>query len=941
MAEANSHTDEASSAEVEADAGLTAANRMNGRAEPLPAPDYFDNQDLELNRVVRLARTGGLVIIASQFAYLAWDLSIWRVLPTGIMACHAGNILAGCIALALSFSDRSWLARHWRALAFWTCTAVIVGMTGISVITGASETLFVAGILFIVASGSTMPWEPKWQAAFNIISLIALAISVPRTFGGFSGLQWIELLTAIGFAQGTNLTFTRSREELSRRLIRLRESEERLRAEMAQRERTSHKLAESEAMLRTIFDATVDLVTITRFSDGTLIDVNPAIEQYGLTRAMVLGSTTLSFGVWPNPERRNEFLRMLDRDGIVRNLELERPRPDGGLTTILMSAALAEIGGEKCAVAISRDITKLKENERELIVAREAALAASQAKSEFLSGMSHEIRTPMNAILGMSELLTETPLNDEQRKYLSVMQANGNSLIALINDILDLSKVESGRLSLEQTPFDLESVTDAVGATLGVSAHAKGLELVVHIGREVPRDLVGDPLRLKQVLINLVGNAIKFTELGEIVIRVEHELGTEEPGWLRFAVADTGIGIAADKIASLFSSFTQVDTSIARRYGGSGLGLSIVRRLVELMGGRTWIESRLGAGSTFYFTANFGMDAGASAASRVLNTGGAAERAKLAGIRALVVDDNRVNRMVVREIIAARGVVVAEANSGAQALSELKSARRAGLPFDLIILDCRMPVMDGFEVMQHLRHGVEHDDPVVLMLTSDDLNIQIPRVRELGLDAYIVKPVRPSELLAAIATALAGRNRANTAGAIAKPAEGASRDATATRAIVADALASPALSDRAVADRPMRLLLVDDSADNRLLINSYLRRMPYRIDEAENGEVAFQKATTERYDLILMDMHMPLVDGLEATRMIREWERLHEAPRTPIVVLTASALEEDIRRALAAGADAHVSKPITKAMLLEALRKIIPASDEAEPKRFKATVAGH
>ena len=478
---------------------------------------------------------------------------------------------------------------------------------------------------------------------------------------------------------------------------------------------------------------------------------------------MVLGTTTFGLDLLPDPERRAEFLVRLNRDGVVRNLQFDLAHPNSGVPiSILMSSAVAQINGEKCVVSVVRDISQLKANERELIAAREAALAASQAKSEFLSDMSHEIRTPMNAILGMAELLSETPLDAQQRNYLAVMQANGDSLIALINDILDLSKVESGRLSLEQAPFDLEAVADSVGATLGVGAHAKGLELAVHIESEVPRHLVGDPLRLKQVLINLVGNAIKFTERGEVVVRIDREPGADEPGRLRFAAADTGIGIAADKIANLFSSFTQVDSSIARHFGGSGLGLSIVRRLVELMDGRTWIESRLGAGSTFFFTANFGVDALATPAPDISTPASVATLTQLAGLRALVVDDNRVNRMVVREIIAAKGIDVAEADSGLQALGELESARRAGLPFDLMILDCRMPVMDGFEVIQHLRYGADHDDTVVLMLTSDDLKIQIPRARELGLNAYIVKPVRRVELLAAIMTALAGRNRSTT-----------------------------------------------------------------------------------------------------------------------------------------------------------------------------------
>ena len=297
-------------------------------------------------------------------------------------------------------------------------------------------------------------------------------------------------------------------------------------------------------MLRTIFDATVDLISIVRLSDGRLIDVNQAIENYGVTRAMVVGSATIALSLWPDPAKRVEFLEQLKREGVVRNRELQMRRPDGTLATMLASAALAEIGGEKCVVAIWRDIGTLKENERELIAAREAALAASQAKSEFLAGMSHEIRTPMNAILGMTELLADTPLNDQQRKYLDVMQANRDSLIALVNDILDLAKVESGRLNLERMPFDLEALMDTVGEALAVGAHAKGLELVVHLTPGLPRNLVGDPLRLKQVLINLIGNAIKFTARGEIAVTVERLSGADTAAQLRFAVSDTGHGRA-------------------------------------------------------------------------------------------------------------------------------------------------------------------------------------------------------------------------------------------------------------------------------------------------------------------------------------------------------------------------------------------------------------
>jgi two-component system, sensor histidine kinase and response regulator len=971
MAQIHPNQPQTSISPGEINAALVHANGLDPGIEPLPSLAYVPNQDLESDRLIRMARAGALIIIVFQFAYLAWDMSVWRVLPVGLMACHLGNILVGFVGLGLTFMNRSWPVRHFRALAFGTCTAVIAGTTRIAMITGISEPLFVACILFIVASGSTIPWEPRWQAAFNFVPLIAIAISGPRTYDNVSDLRWVEIGAALVFSQITNLTFTRFRADLLSHLAKLRVSEERLRAESTQRERTARDLAESEAMLRTIFDATVDLVTIVRFSDGKLLDVNQAVEHYGVTRAMVLGSTTHALGIWTDPHGRAEFLDQIKREGVVRNRELEMRRPDGALATMLVSAALAEIGGEKCVVAIWRDIGEIKENQRELIAAREAALAASQAKSEFLSGMSHEIRTPMNAILGMSELLADTPLNDQQRKYLNVMQANGNSLIALINDILDLAKVESGRLSLEHLPFEIETLLDAVGEALAVGAHAKGLELVMRLAPEVPRHLIGDPMRLKQVLLNLVGNAIKFTLQGEVVVSIECEPGADAPARLRFTIADTGIGIAEVEIPKLFSSFVQAGSSTARQFGGSGLGLSIVRRLVELMGGCTWVDSRLGLGSTFYFTANFALNDDLSQGIESTDTAKMPSMSPLDGKRALVVDDNRVNRMVVREIVASRGADVAEADSGVQALDELKSARLSGRPFDLMILDCRMPDMDGFKVVEQLRRGADRPradgpmanqpganqrganqddkhDTVVLMLSSDDLNIQLPRVRELGLDAYIVKPVRRAELLAAINTALATRNRANFADSVAQPHATANGGVAIALSAVSPTLAFDARAlgtatpppasqpESAMINGFARLLLVDDSADNRLLIKSYLRRMPYRIEEAENGQEAVQKATITRYDLILMDLQMPVVDGLEATRMIRDWELASDSSRTPIIVLTASVLQDDVRKTLAAGADAHLSKPVTRGMLLQAIHELGAPDDESPSNRDDA-----
>ena len=473
------------------------------------------------------------------------------------------------------------------------------------------------------------------------------------------------------------------------------------------------------------------------------------------------------------------------------------------------------------------------------------------------------------------------------------MVANGNSLLDLINSILDLAKIEAGRLQIERTPFDLIDLVEKTISTFSARAHTKGLELTARIAPDVPEQLKGDPLRLRQILINLLGNAIKFTPAGEIKLTVERDLASADPGALRFSITDTGSGIPADKIEALFGAFTQADSSTTRQYGGSGLGLAIVKRLVDLMGGRIWIESVAGAGSTFAFTVAL------EAAPKVI-VPRPDTAPNLAGVNILVVDDNPTNRLIVREMLASRGAQVAEAESGPDALAMIRVANAAGRSYQIILIDMRMPGMDGLETSRLIRAEAGPTRLLILMLSSDDLKPQLARLRASGLDLYLVKPITRTELFAAIARLLEQ---------VPSPDRGTAEPVL------------EAVSTTASALPPIAILLVDDSADNRLVIEAYLKREPCAIDYAENGEVAVAHFAARRYDVVLMDLHMPVMDGYAATKAIRAIEAERGVPRTPVVALTASVFEEAAREAAAAGCDAHVMKPIKKAALLDLIRK--------------------
>ena len=641
--------------------------------------------------------------------------------------------------------------------------------------------------------------------------------------------------------------------------------------------------------LRTLIDHLRDFVFI-KDAQCRFVTVNKVlIEAYGCqSEEEVAGKTDFDFGPGDLAEiYQGDDLRVLREGESLINLEEEIQTADGGrrwlLTTkVPLRGPTGEIVG---LVGICRDITSRKQAEQELKAAKEAAEVANRAKSDFLANMSHEIRTPMNAIIGMTELVLDTSLAPEQQDYLETVQSSAEGLLGIINDILDFSKIEAGRIELEKETFDLrECLADAI-KTLSVRAHGKGLELVCDIDATVPSLISGDPLRLRQVLINLVGNAIKFTDAGEVVVRAAPVHETKEEVRLLFQVRDTGIGITKDQQQRIFHAFEQADMSTTRKYGGTGLGLAISSRLVQLMNGQIDVESEPGRGSTFQFEATFGI-ANADDLQEVDFT-----HAKLHDLHVLIVDDNATNRRMLLDICRnwrMRPEAVSDAES---ALSRMRAAANTDNPFKLILTDASMPEVDGFTLA-----GQIQQDPnlgtIVMMLSSLDRPMEIQRCESLGIRSYLVKPVKQSELFDAIVLALIG-----------------------------DAPLREAAVNNARSTRSLSVLLAEDSLANQKLALGLLGRWGHRVTVAQDGMEALRAIAKENFDVVLMDVQMPNLDGLQTTEEIRRQER-QTGRHLSIVAMTAHAMKGDREKCLAAGMDAYVSKPVRPLELRQAIETL-------------------
>ncbi|MGB4066048.1 MAG: response regulator [Azonexus sp.] len=663
-----------------------------------------------------------------------------------------------------------------------------------------------------------------------------------------------------------------------------------IRTDITDRKRIEAQLSEQLHLVEELIEA-IPLPVYLKDSAGRYVRLNKAFELFfQISREELLGHTLNDLLPPEDASLHTEKDAELFANKGMQSYEASVHSRDGLIhDTVYRKAVLTRRDGSVSGLlGVIVDITERKRAEVEVLRAKEAAEAASRAKSDFLANMSHEIRTPMNGVIGMTDLALETALTAEQREYLTIAKSSAESLLTIINDILDFSKIEAGKLLVEEISFDLYRLIAEVLKPLALRAHEKGIELLSEVLHDVPRYVRGDPSRIRQVLVNLVGNAIKFTNDGEIALRTELLQLQDGHAIVHFSVRDTGIGIAPDKQDLIFDAFSQEDTSTTRRYGGTGLGLSICRRLVELMGGRIWLHSQMGEGSTFHFSVQLELSEQATSAQ--------GSQVNLVGRRILVVDDNATNRRILSSMLSLLKTIPRAVDSAQAALALMEEGNT---DFDCILLDAQMPEMDGYELARRL-HATYKYLPPMLMLSSGALRGDAQRCQEAGIAGFFSKPISLDELHAAL-----GRLFDNAP-------------------ITNDATGAPLVTRHSLreARRALNILLVEDHPTNQKLALGLLGKWGHQATLARNGQEALDILATRSFDVILMDMQMPVMGGIEATQRIRAHEAEQQMMRTPIIAMTAAAMQDDRDACLAAGMDDYLSKPISVKELQEKLQSI-------------------